>query len=130
MKTKVCYKTTFDAAHFLPTHKGKCRNLHGHTYTLIICLSGDKLNNKGMLIDFGDIKAVVNQRITSILDHSLLNDLHNIGFPFDCPTAERIAEWIASIIVDWIEKSINDKEIKLDKVILYETPNCWAEVEM
>jgi len=76
------YQCKFDAAHFLPQHKGKCKNLHGHTWTIkVVCKS--ELLKEGMVIDFGDIKAIINE-----LDHQLLNDFMEV------PTAENLAKYL------------------------------------
>lgn len=84
-----------DAAHFLPTHEGKCRNLHGHRWHVIVEIQSCELNCDGMVVDFGDIKEVVNQ-----YDHRCLNDCP----PFDemQPTAENIAKVIGEQIKELI----------------------------
>jgi len=75
--------THFEAGHFLPYHKGKCSNQHGHSYRVIATIYGVVDPYAGMVIDFGDVKRVVNQ-----LDHTNLNDI------IDSPTAENVAKWL------------------------------------
>lgn len=123
MKIEVVKEFSFDAAHCLPEHAGKCKNLHGHTYKLMIGVTTLALNlNKGMVVDFGDLKKIVNELVIDKLDHSFLNNIYENEFPRNCPTAENMVVWIV-------------KEIKgrlgyfgeLSLVRLYETPTSYAE---
>lgn len=80
----------FEAAHKLPKvpEGHKCGRLHGHSYKVVFFVRGDVDPETGFVIDFGDIKKVV-QPVINELDHSCLNDLmHN-------PTAETLATWIS-----------------------------------
>ena len=54
----------FDAAHFLPSYKGKCERLHGHTYKLRVKLEGEP-DSEGMIVDFAEIKRVVSEKAPS-----------------------------------------------------------------
>lgn len=80
----------FDSAHFLPlvAPDHKCRKLHGHTYKVTIGVAGE-INDKGWIIDFADISAVV-QPILHKIDHQLLNAIPGL----ENPTAENIAMWL------------------------------------
>lgn len=101
---------TFDAAHKLLNYKGPCSNLHGHTYRLQITISGAVKKN-GVVMDFSDLKKVVEERVLAKLDHVYLNNvIHQ-------PTAENIAVWI------WhrLEKYLPLYEIKL-----WETPTSFV----
>ena len=80
-------ETHFDAAHYLPNYNGKCANLHGHTYRVIIEIDGQVKEN-GMVEDFTTLKTYIQKTILDVLDHTLLNEL------FDNPTCENIAKWI------------------------------------
>ncbi|WP_207694597.1 queuosine biosynthesis protein QueD [Enterococcus sp. DIV0212c] len=67
----------FDMAHMLDGHDGKCRNLHGHTYKLKTGIKGDLVQNgpkKGMVMDYGEIKDIVNENILSKMDHAYIFD--------------------------------------------------------
>lgn len=81
-------KFSFDAAHKLPEYKGKCKNLHGHTYYLEITISGLVSKETGMMIDFFDFEKIIEDKILNYLDHSFLND------KIKMPTTENIALWI------------------------------------
>lgn len=78
----------FEAAHRLPQHPGKCRELHGHSYKLTVEVDRPVDAASGMAIDFGDLKRLVREAVVARLDHRYLNDV------IDNPTAERIAVWI------------------------------------
>ena len=78
----------FEAAHKLPHHPGKCKDLHGHSYRLVVSVEGPVDPRSGMAIDFSDLKAIVVQHAVSKLDHKYVNDL------IDNPTAEAMAVWI------------------------------------
>lgn len=74
---KVIKEFTFDSAHQLIGHKGKCANLHGHTYKLHVCVEGVPNTHKGhtdesFVIDFGDLKQVVKELIVDKLDHAFI----------------------------------------------------------
>lgn len=86
------YKTfTFDAAHRLEhlpeTHK--CHRLHGHTYTVTIYCEGPIDPATGWVMDFADIKQVM-QPILKRLDHHYLNEIPGL----EISTTERLAEWL------------------------------------
>lgn len=82
---------TFEAAHLLPNlpEGHKCRRLHGHSYTVRICVEGELDPELGWVIDFGDIKKAY-LPIREQLDHYYLNDIEGL----ENPTAENIARWI------------------------------------
>lgn len=67
----------FDAAHRIPGHKGKCQYLHGHTYTLLVELTGKPDPTTHMLVDFYDLKEVVDV-ILENSDHDLLNNKYPV----------------------------------------------------
>lgn len=81
----------FDAGHFLPGHKGKCAQMHGHRWKVLVEIDSQELNGEGMVIDFGDLKALVMK-----YDHRVLNEVP----PFDTlrPTAENMAKTICQDI--------------------------------
>lgn len=98
---------TFDAAHNLTRYKGKCEKLHGHTYKLVVKVSG-KLNEEDMVIDFSDLKKIVEDAVLSKLDHVYLNEL------FSQPTTERVAMWIWEQLKERLEEfGLNLCEIEL-----------------
>jgi 6-pyruvoyltetrahydropterin/6-carboxytetrahydropterin synthase len=82
----------FAAAHFLSHYHGKCEKLHGHNYRVRVYARSETLNDGGMVLDFGELKAALREVLLP-LDHGLLNDLEQ--FAGD-PSAERIAAYIFS----------------------------------
>jgi 6-pyruvoyltetrahydropterin/6-carboxytetrahydropterin synthase len=81
----------FSSAHNLRNYKGKCENLHGHTWKVELCLTGDKLNSDGFLCDFVELKKELNTLLDRY-DHKYINEVK----PFDTlnPTAENLARVI------------------------------------
>jgi len=77
----------FEAAHHLPNYKGKCEQVHGHTYKLEVVIEGEK-GKDGMVMDFGELGEVVEKEVIGVLDHQELNLL------LPNPTAENIVEWV------------------------------------
>ncbi len=81
----------FASAHQLRGYKGRCENLHGHNWRVLLKVKGPKLDALGMLVDFGDLKRILRE-ILSGLDHIFLNELP----PFDRvnPTSENLAAFL------------------------------------
>lgn len=74
---RVTREFSFEMAHVLGNYDGPCRNIHGHSYKLLVTLTGipadDKTSPKnGMVIDFAEMKRIVNREIISIFDHSVV----------------------------------------------------------
>ena len=76
---KLYLRHKFDAAHFLPEYKGKCKNLHGHTWLVEIEIKKHLKPEETMIVDFTEIKQIIDK-----FDHKSLND-----FMYN-PTAENI----------------------------------------
>lgn len=109
----------FDASHLLPGEiYGKCSNLHGHTYRLIVEVEGS-VNLEGWVCNFTDLKKIVNEKIISFLDHSHLNDLVYL------PTAENILFWIFNELHTPISETL---KLKLYSLTLWETPTSYAKI--
>jgi 6-pyruvoyltetrahydropterin/6-carboxytetrahydropterin synthase len=135
----------FDAGHRLPNHLGQCRNIHGHRYAIEITLSGDLINEQGaaddgMVMDFGDIKAIANEKLVDLWDHAFivhrgdkvmvdfLNAIsgHKTVVLDVVPTAENLASVAFAILKDAYHDRYGHT-LALLRVRLYETPNCWAD---
>ena len=78
----------FASAHQLREYKGKCENLHGHNWRVMVRVKGETLDSLGMLLDFGILKKLLKQCLDR-LDHRFLNETP----PFDSinPTSENLA---------------------------------------
>lgn len=114
----ICVSGHLDSGHYLRGYQGKCATPHGHRFTYQVTLSGENLNKLGMLIDFVSIKELMKKSIEDLLDHKMLNEIP----PFDKvnPTAENLAYFIYGIVY-------KELKIKLTKVRVYESPDCYSE---
>jgi len=136
----------FDAGHRIPDHKSQCRNLHGHRYVLEITLTGEVIKDEGasdngMLMDFSDVKALAKQHLVDVWDHAFLayeKDTtvrefldtlpgHKTVVISSIPTVENLAQTAFDILKP-VYRDRYGTGLRLKKVVLHETPNCWAEV--
>jgi len=111
--------TQFAAAHQLRKFRGKCEKLHGHNWRIEVSLTGEKLNNAGLLIDFKDIKEATD-RILEELDHSFLNELPK--FKDQNPSSENIAAYI----FEKLGSTLNNNQIKVTRVTAWESDSSGA----
>lgn len=107
---------TFASAHQLRGYKGKCENIHGHNWKVVLSVKGNKLNEIGLLIDFHELKDIL-KKITGLLDHKNVNEVP----PFDKinPSSELIAEFICSKTSEELNK-ISD-HIYVESVTVWES---------
>lgn len=126
--SEISVEFTFDAGHRIVGHKGKCARLHGHTYRVHVMAAGP-LREPGFVVDFGDIKDLVNK-----WDHRMLlwrgdpivlalNDPHVLDeeivwLDFN-PTAELMAKDLAVRLTE-------EFSLQAIMVELWETPNAMA----
>lgn len=138
---KIAKEFSFDMAHMLDGHDGKCQNLHGHTYKLQVEVCGELIREgakSGMVIDFSDLKAVVKREILDLMDHAfiydltserecqvarLLSDLNskNFGIPMRT-TAENMAQFM-------FEK-LQQAGLPVSLIRLWETPTSYCEYRL
>ncbi|WP_336727488.1 6-carboxytetrahydropterin synthase QueD [Achromobacter ruhlandii] len=141
----VTRRLEFDAGHRIPDHRSQCRNLHGHRYVLEITLTGDVVqapgeSDNGMLMDFADIKRIAKTHIVDVWDHAFLvyeGDTTVRGFLDSMPDHKTVvldriptAENLAAIIFEILAPHYHGHygaDLRLTRVRLYETPNCWAD---
>ena len=139
-------KLEFDAGHRIPDHKSQCRNLHGHRYTLEITLVGAVIqeegsSDNGMIMDFSDVKSLAKQHLVDVWDHAFIayeKDTvvreflasipgHKTVIIDSIPTVENLAQAAFKIL----KAAYHDHYgtgLRLHKLVLHETPNCWAEI--
>jgi 6-pyruvoyltetrahydropterin/6-carboxytetrahydropterin synthase len=96
MKIELTKKFRFEAAHWLPAFPEghKCRRLHGHSFEVEVVLAGEIDEQTGVLMDFGDLKAIAKPYVDQ-LDHHCLNHLGeaaNDAYLLN-PTSENVARW-------------------------------------
>ena len=134
-------EASFDSAHFLAQYEGKCRNIHGHRWTIKVEIYGEALQEngscRGMLVDFGDLKKYLKE-LADYYDHALiiekdsmreltLNVLKGDGFRIIevefRPTAENFAKYFYNYF--------KNKGFLVKNIFVYETPNnCATYSEM
>jgi 6-pyruvoyltetrahydropterin/6-carboxytetrahydropterin synthase len=68
---RIAKEFTFAMGHRLSRHGGACKNIHGHNYAVIVGLKSEQLNDNGMIMDFSNLKHIVN-RILDAMDHALM----------------------------------------------------------
>jgi 6-pyruvoyltetrahydropterin/6-carboxytetrahydropterin synthase len=119
MRGRICKRFTFDAAHMLPDHDGKCANLHGHTYVVEVEFEGPIIEEgpkRGMVVDFGDVKAVWKEKLEPLLDHRYLNE-----------TLVELPVTTAEMIAGWVYGRFTDANLEPAAVRVWETPTSWAQ---
>ncbi|RNC88079.1 MAG: 6-carboxytetrahydropterin synthase [Winogradskyella sp.] len=139
---RITKQFSFEAGHALYGYDGKCKNLHGHSYHLFVTVIGEPIldtsNVKhGMVIDFGDLKRIVNEEIVDVFDHSmifnkntphlelakeLMDREHHILLVDYQPTTEMM-------VIDFAKKIKKrlPENIKLHSLKLQETATSYAE---
>jgi 6-pyruvoyltetrahydropterin/6-carboxytetrahydropterin synthase len=122
--TEVTKRWNFDAAHHLPHHSGKCRNVHGHTYAVEVSVRGSVQpargrSDDGMVLDFGALSDVWKSALEPLLDHRNLNETVG-GLGCWPTTAENLARWIG--------ERFAAHGIMVASVSVWETPTSRATV--
>ena len=104
----------FDAAHYLRNYHGKCENLHGHRFKVVVRLEATKLDNAGMGCDFALVKRHL-RRVLARFDHICLNDMS----PFDRiePSCENLAATIYNEVSHYFSGAV-----RLTCVEVWESP--------
>jgi len=127
---KVTRVIHFCYGHRLLNYEGKCRFLHGHNARVEIEISSLKIDGRGMVVDFNDMKQKLQTWIDSTLDHKLLlnradpliPNLNPEREPFILMDANPTAEAIAKLIFDHAQK----EGFAVTEVRLWETPSSFA----
>lgn len=142
---RITRRLEFDAGHRIPGHLSQCRHLHGHRYAIEITLVGDIITardvpQQGMVMDYSEVKRIAREALVDAWDHAFLvyaGDTAVVNFlktlpdhktvTLDAPpTAENLA--IAAFrILDAAYQDHYGSPLRLERVRLYETPNCWAD---
>ena len=127
---RVTREIEFCYGHRLLNYDGKCRHLHGHNGRAIITLQGSELDERGMLVDFSDIKRHVQSWIDETLDHTMLLRRDDPMVPILQECGERVylmdhnptAENIARLIYE----RAREAGLPVLEVCLWETERCFA----
>jgi 6-pyruvoyltetrahydropterin/6-carboxytetrahydropterin synthase len=142
---RITRRLEFDSGHRIPNHQSQCRHLHGHRYAIEVTLAGDIISapndaRQGMVMDFSDVKLIAQREIVDAWDHAFLawrEDRPVVDFLsslpghrtviFDAPpTAEHLA-LSAFRVLDRAYRDEYGNNLRLERVRLFETPNCWAD---
>lgn len=154
MQTLISKEMTFDCAHMLSGHSGKCANLHGHTYKVQVLLKDEPIQRVGdtsneMVMDFADLKQMMTEVIMDSFDHAVIfsgveyrnkaemdlftwaikNGMRLVELPCRT-TAESMAQYIAQSIKQKYEEAgvTNENMPAAIGVRLWETPTSCVEV--
>ena len=127
-------------AHALKGYDGLCRNIHGHSYELLVTITGipiaDRTSSKlGMVMDFGDLKRIVRKSIIDEFDHALVLS-HESANDFK-PDVEMFGRTILvdyqptseNMLIDFVARLKNQlpANVKLHHLLLRETVTSYAE---
>lgn len=132
---------SFEMAHSLWNYTGLCKNLHGHSYKLDVTVIGEPISDEsnpvqGMVIDFGDLKAIVNKNIISKLDHAcILNkksphkELLKLNDIFERREIVDYQPTCELLLIDFANRIKKDlpKNVRLHSLKLRETGTSYAE---
>ncbi len=111
--------TSFSAAHRLENFYGKCEALHGHNWKVEVFLVGEKLDEAGLLLDFGAVKARTRELLEEI-DHKYLNELP--AFSHQNPSSENLA----SYLFQRLAAALNRDGVKVSRVNVWESDSSCA----
>lgn len=106
----------FASAHQLRGYKGKCENIHGHNWKIVVSVQGTELNDIGLLIDFHEIKAALKD-VFEVLDHKNLNDVQY--FKEHNPSSENIARYIAEQMEEKL--AFHNEKVAVESVTVWES---------
>ena len=114
-------ESTFSAAHAVRFSNGCAEPLHGHNWRLTVCVAKETLNECAMVVDFEELKKLIDGLVISKLDHANLNDIPAIKGNATC---EAVAKWI----YDELESPLEELGVgvKLESVTLWEARDCWV----
>ncbi len=127
---RVSREIEFCYGHRLLDYEGKCRYLHGHNGVALVTIEAARLDHRGMVMDFSEIKHVLSQWIDQSLDHRMIlrrddpavAPLQQLGEPLYLLDVNPTAENIARLIYEFAQ----NQGFPVVEVRLWETPRCCA----
>lgn len=132
----------FEMAHALHGHGGRCAHMHGHSYRLEVTIKGAPINDparpdNGMVMDFAELKSIVQRHILDRFDHALLlseRDRHSfpesgalfkrLEYTAFQPTCENMVLEMARVLCAHLPPTVAIRRLRL-----YETATSYAEWE-
>ncbi len=123
---KIVYETEISCAHRIRNYHGKCKNLHGHNYFVIVEVDSDNLDENGFVMDFAKIKEIINELDHKTIlekDDPLIERLkdQSLFIMNEAPSCENIAKVIAHKIKNQL------KSCNYVKVRIWENRNSYCE---
>ena len=115
-------EVSFSAAHCIKGHPGRCAQLHGHNYRVLVTAAGTDVNDQGMVIDFATLKQI-SREVVDRLDHCLLNEAP--AFRHANPTAELLARHIHAEVEKKLSAAAGGGA-RLTGVTVYESDRSFA----
>jgi 6-pyruvoyltetrahydropterin/6-carboxytetrahydropterin synthase len=112
-------ETKFASAHQLRGYKGKCENLHGHSWKVQAVVSADALNDLALAMDFSDLKRITNE-IVAPLDHACLNSIP--PFTEINPSSENLARWV----FESLKPKVAEYRVRVRAVTIWESDSASA----
>lgn len=131
---KIAKEFRWEMGHRLPDHFGLCKNIHGHSYKMLVEFDGE-LNEQGMIIDYYDVEKTINPIIEK-LDHAFMvnkDDIMVLEFLEKMRSKKVVvdfqstAENICLYLLNEMKKSDLPKNVNDIKVRVYETSHDYAE---
>lgn len=130
---------SFDAAHRIPGHPGKCAYLHGHTYHLEVTIGAKRLDPLGMVMDFDDLRDIVQKAVLDSWDHAtLLAPDDPLGPAISAVQSEAPDRVVILRGMPTVEVMTRDAwnaiarvlppGIDLERVAIRETPSCGSAI--
>jgi 6-pyruvoyltetrahydropterin/6-carboxytetrahydropterin synthase len=134
---KIAKEFRWEMGHRLKFHQGKCINLHGHSYKMMVEFTGD-VDENGMVLDYYDVKEIVAPLVEE-LDHGFLvyeNDtelqemLKKLNSKHTVVKFESTAENLCKYFLEKIAERELPGNINKISVKVFETENTYAEEEL
>jgi len=116
---KISVEKSISAAHQLPHHSGKCRNLHGHNWNVEVTVAARELDAAGLGIDFKILKRHTKELLGE-LDHKYLNDL--TPFTNTSPSSEQISRFLFGRL----SEQLDSDNVRLERVTVWESDYACA----
>jgi len=129
-KIRITREFSFEGAHALKGYDGKCSHIHGHSYRLAVTVVGEPISDesspkKGMVLDFTDLKRIVNENIVDKFDHALVMNRNaeladeiqkaygNVVVVDFQPTSEMLVIHFANVLSGLLPEGVELHSIKL-----------------
>ncbi|MEI6695017.1 MAG: 6-carboxytetrahydropterin synthase [Bacteroidota bacterium] len=140
-KIRITKEFKFESAHALLGYDGPCKNIHGHSYKMAVTLIGEPIHDatspkNGMVMDFGELKQIVNESIVKPFDHALIlnantkevqsTEVKSLSGKLILADYQPSCE---NLLIDFAEKIKNKlpDNVSLFSIRLDETSNSYAE---